>query len=144
MTTAAAQPSASGSRATSAWTRLSQMLPELVALGLRAEGDLGSAHPLEAMEKALAVHQFDEIIVATLPRHLSRWLRAGLPHRAERRFGLPVTLTAQVWGFTLVVKIGVTADVMRAYAEVLGFAVPDRGLACCSDWRPRRSHCFLA
>jgi len=34
---------------------------------------------------------FDEIIVATLPRHLSRWLRADLPHRAERRFGLPVT-----------------------------------------------------
>jgi hypothetical protein len=71
--------------------RLDQMLAELVALGIRAEGALGSAHPLEAMEKALAHQQFDEIIVATLPRHLSRWLRADLPHRAERRFGLPVT-----------------------------------------------------
>ena len=71
--------------------RLDQMLAELVALGIRAEGDLGGAHPLEAMQKALADHQFDEIIVATLPRHLSRWLRTDLPHRAERRFGLPVT-----------------------------------------------------
>jgi len=71
--------------------QLCQMLAELSALGISAEGDLGSAHPLEAIEKALAGHQFDEIIVATLPRHLSRWLRADLPHRAERRFGLPVT-----------------------------------------------------
>jgi len=71
--------------------RLGRMLTELHALGISAEGDLGSAHPLEAMEKALADQQFDEIIVATLPRHLSRWLRADLPHRAERRFGLPVT-----------------------------------------------------
>jgi len=71
--------------------RLGQMLAELGALGIPAEGDLGGARPLEAMEKVLAGHEFDEIIVATLPRHLSRWLRADLPHRAERRFGLPVT-----------------------------------------------------
>jgi hypothetical protein len=51
----------------------------------------GSAQPAEAMEKVFADHQFDEIIVATLPRPVSRWLRADLPHRAERRFGLPVT-----------------------------------------------------
>jgi len=43
------------------------------------------------MEKALAGHQFDEIIVAALPRRVSRWLGADLPHQAERRFGLPVT-----------------------------------------------------
>ena len=71
--------------------RLGRMLAELNALGISAEGDLGSAHPLEAMEKALADQRFDEIIVATLPRPISRWLRADLPHRAERRFGLPVT-----------------------------------------------------
>jgi hypothetical protein len=71
--------------------RLGQMLADLGAPGVPAEGDLGSAHPLEAMEKVFAGHRFDEIIVATLPRHLSRWLRADLPHRAERRFGLPVT-----------------------------------------------------
>jgi hypothetical protein len=78
--------------------RLGRILAELGALGIPAEGDLGSAHPLEAMEKALFDHQFDEIIVATLPRHLSRWLRADLPHRAERRFGLPVaTIITRRW-----------------------------------------------
>jgi hypothetical protein len=83
---------ASDEEATSqARQRLDRMLAELGALGIPAEGDLGGAHPLEAMEKALADHEFNEIIVATLPRHLSRWLRADLPRRAERRFGLPVT-----------------------------------------------------
>jgi hypothetical protein len=28
---------------------------------------------------------------ATLPRRVSRWLRADVPSKAERRFGLPVT-----------------------------------------------------
>ena len=71
--------------------RLDQMLADLGALGVPLEGDLGSPHPLEAMDKVLSDHDFDEIIVATLPRHLSRWLRADLPHRADRRFELPVT-----------------------------------------------------
>ena len=60
-------------------------------MGVPVEGDLGSPSPLEAMEKVLAGHQFDEIIVATLPRRVSRRLGADLPHQAERRFGLPVT-----------------------------------------------------
>jgi hypothetical protein len=61
------------------------------ALGVPVEGDLGSSDPLEAIEKARASRQFDEIIVTTLPQHISRWLRSDLPHQAERRFGLPVT-----------------------------------------------------
>jgi hypothetical protein len=71
--------------------RLGQMLADLGALGVPVEGDLGSAQPVEALEKVFTDHRFDEIIVATLPRPISRWLRADLPHRAERRFGLPVT-----------------------------------------------------
>ena len=71
--------------------RLSLMLAGLAALGVPVEGDLGSPDPLEAIGKACASRQFDEIIVTTLPRHVSRWLRADVPHQAERRFGLPVT-----------------------------------------------------
>jgi hypothetical protein len=67
------------------------MLAGLAGMGAPVEGDLGSSSPLEAIAKVLADHQFDEIIVATLPRRISRWLGADLPHQAERRFGLPVT-----------------------------------------------------
>ena len=71
--------------------RLNHMLADLAALNVPVEGDLGSPQPLEAIEKVFLDHQFDEIIVATLPRRVSRWLRADLPHQAERRFRLPVT-----------------------------------------------------
>jgi len=84
-------PATDEEASTQAWQRLGQMLADLGALGVPVEGDLGSAQPLEAMEKVFTDHRFDEIIVATLPRPVSRWLRADLPHRAERRFGLPVT-----------------------------------------------------
>ena len=84
-------PATDEEASTQARQRLGQMLADLGALGVPVEGDLGSAQPVEAMEKILTDHQFDEIIVATLPRPVSHWLRADLPHRAERRFGLPVT-----------------------------------------------------
>jgi len=71
--------------------RLSRMLTDLAALGVPVQGDLGSPQPLEAIEKVLADHEFDEIIMATLPQRVSRWLGADLPHQAERRFKLPVT-----------------------------------------------------
>ena len=86
-----ARPATDKEATAQAGQRLSLMLTGLAATGVPVEGDLGSPSPLEAMEKVLADHQFDEIIVATLPRRVSRWLRAGLPHKAERRFGLPVT-----------------------------------------------------
>src|SRR5208337_4324507 len=75
-------PATDEEASTQARQRLGQMLADLGALGVPVEGDLGSAQPAEAME---------EIFVATLPRPVSHWLRADLPHRAERRFGLPVT-----------------------------------------------------
>ncbi len=71
--------------------RLTETLADLATHGAAAEGDLGSSRPLEAMEKVLADGQFDEIIVATLPQPISRWLGTDLPRQAERRFKLPVT-----------------------------------------------------
>jgi hypothetical protein len=56
-----------------------------------AEGDLGSDKPLEAIDEVLKDHGVDEVIVATLPKRVSRWLGSDLPHQVERRFGLPVT-----------------------------------------------------
>jgi hypothetical protein len=71
--------------------RLGQILAELGELGAQADGHLGAANPVEAVEDTLANHEFDEVIVATLPRRVSRWLGSDVPERIERRFGLPVT-----------------------------------------------------
>jgi GABA permease len=71
--------------------RLSRMLARLTELGVAAEGDLGSDKPLEAIDEVLKDHGVDEVIVATLPKRVSRWLGSDLPHQVERRFGLPVT-----------------------------------------------------
>ena len=86
-----ARPATDQEATAQARQRLSVMLDGLAALGVPVEGDLGSCDPLEAVEKLCADRRFDEIIVTTLPQHVSRWLRADLPHQAERRFGLPVT-----------------------------------------------------
>ena len=86
-----ARPATDQEATAQARQRLRLMLAGLAGLGVPVAGDLGSSSPLEAMEKVLADHQFDEIIVAALPRRVSRWLHSGLPHQAERRFGLPVT-----------------------------------------------------
>ncbi len=71
--------------------RLSRILAELAELGVEAEGHLGSPHPLEAIEQVLGDRDVDEVIVATLPKRVSRWLGSDIPHQVERRFGLPVT-----------------------------------------------------
>ena len=57
--------------------------------------DVGSARvgdpdPMAAIMDAVGVRSFDAIVVCTLPRHLSAWLRLSLPHRARAVTGLPV------------------------------------------------------
>ena len=47
--------------------------------------------PMDAIEEALHDGDFDEIILSTLPPHLSRWLRMDLPSRVAH-LGLPLTL----------------------------------------------------
>ncbi len=74
-----------------AQSRLHEALARLRAEGLEARGDLGDSEPLTAIADALAVEQFDEIIISTLPSGISRWLGIDLPSRAERKFKLPVT-----------------------------------------------------
>jgi hypothetical protein len=86
-----ARPATDEEASAQARERLGLMLDGLAALGVPAEGDLGSSDPLTAIAAACPGRQFDEIIVTTLPQHISRWLKADLPHQAQRRFGLPVT-----------------------------------------------------
>lgn len=51
---------------------------------------LGDPDPLAAVMDAVHFTAVDEIVVSTLPRHLSAWLRLSLPHRVQAVTGLPV------------------------------------------------------
>lgn len=54
-------------------------------------GLLGGPEPLASVKEALAAGDYDEIIVSTLPKRFSRWLRQDLITQIER-LGLPVTV----------------------------------------------------
>jgi hypothetical protein len=59
--------------------------------GLEVEAAIvGDPDPFAAVGDAIRSHHFDEIVVATLPRGVSRWLRLSLPHRLRRWTDLPV------------------------------------------------------
>jgi uncharacterized membrane-anchored protein len=61
------------------------------AAGATADGSVSIRHdPMDAVEETIQDGQFDEIIVSTLPRSVSRWLHVDLPHRLAH-LGLPVT-----------------------------------------------------
>jgi len=70
---------------------LDQALPLLSeAAGSKVEGLIGAHEPLNAIQDAVNIEGFDEIIISTLPARVSRWLRLDLPHKLTG-LGLPVT-----------------------------------------------------
>jgi hypothetical protein len=65
------------------------------AAGTHVDGIVGAPDPVVAVHDAINLRGFDEIIVSTLPKTLSRWLKLDLPSKLSGT-GLPVsTITAQ-------------------------------------------------
>jgi hypothetical protein len=70
---------------------LQDALPKLsAAAGTEVTGDLGVPEPLAAIQDAVNLGDYDEIIISTLPLGVSRWLKLDLISKA-RGLGLPVT-----------------------------------------------------
>ena len=60
------------------------------AAGGPVEGMIGVPEPLAAIQDAINIHGFDELIISTLPQRVSKWLKLDLPSKAAG-LGLPVT-----------------------------------------------------
>jgi hypothetical protein len=70
---------------------LDAALPKLSeAAGHEVTGSLGDSEPLMAIQDAVNLGSYDEIIVSTLPLGISRWLKLDLVSKA-RALGVPVT-----------------------------------------------------
>ena len=63
---------------------------EIADGGEQLTGHVGDADPMAAISDTLHEREVDEIIISTLPRRLSRWMRLDLPSKV-RGLGKPVT-----------------------------------------------------
>jgi hypothetical protein len=70
---------------------IERALPSLTeAAGTPVEGIVGDPDPVAAVQDAINLRGFDEVIISTLPSKLSQWLRLDLPSKVSG-MGLPVT-----------------------------------------------------
>jgi nucleotide-binding universal stress UspA family protein len=60
------------------------------AAGDHVEGLVGDPSPMNAIQDAINLHGFDEVIISTLPARVSKWLKLDLPSKVTG-LGLPVT-----------------------------------------------------
>jgi nucleotide-binding universal stress UspA family protein len=60
------------------------------AAGRPVDGMVGDPTPMNAIQDAINLHGFDEVIISTLPARVSKWLRLDLPSKVAG-LGLPVT-----------------------------------------------------
>jgi hypothetical protein len=71
--------------------RLARARQRLEDEGLAITGSVGPPDPLAAIVECLAATVVDEILLSSLPRRSSRWLRGGLLRRLQRVTDLPIS-----------------------------------------------------
>jgi hypothetical protein len=77
--------------AAEASSELDQALPALrEAAGMQVDGIVGDPDPVAAVEDAINLQGFEEIIISTPSPRLARWLRLDLPSKVSG-MGVPVT-----------------------------------------------------
>ena len=66
-------------------------LEELRGKGVNVkDAKVGDGDPLAAVQDECNFNSYDEVIVSTLPLHMSKWLKVGLPQKVGHATGLPV------------------------------------------------------
>ncbi len=60
------------------------------AAGAHVEGKIGDPNPVDAINDAVNIDGYDEIIISTLPARVSRWMHLNLPSKLTP-LGLPIT-----------------------------------------------------
>ena len=84
-------PSATDRAYALARQRVDRALGDLRALGAAVDGEVGDPDAFEAVRLALGRFAADEIVISTLPRGLSQWLRRDLPARLRKGLDIPAT-----------------------------------------------------
>jgi hypothetical protein len=79
-----------GARA-AAKERLDSSLEELARVGIDADGEIGDADPVQAIEDALHTFGAEVIIISTHPQGRSNWLERGVVAAARERFEPAIT-----------------------------------------------------
>jgi hypothetical protein len=71
--------------------RLEESIGCLRKHGLRAQGTLGDADPMQAIADTLFGFPADEIVICLEEPERPHWMRKGVVERARERFHVPVT-----------------------------------------------------
>ena len=73
-----------------AQARLDQVVATLRDAGIEVTSEIGDENPLLAVGDCVQRGHYDLVIVSTLPKGTSRWLKADLPHRIATKYKVPV------------------------------------------------------
>ncbi|MGH2912143.1 MAG: hypothetical protein ACRDJ3_06675 [Solirubrobacteraceae bacterium] len=84
------QQDRSGGAHREAQIRLAAMLDRLDAAGLLSAGMIGDPDPYTSVMNALELFKVDDIVISTLPKARSGWLRANLIERVSNAATVPV------------------------------------------------------
>ena len=110
-------------RRASAGRRLDRTLAKLRDAGLRAEGHVVDNDPLTAVRDALAVEDYDEVVVSTHPESKSGWRRRNLVEEIRRTAGrIPVEHVVS----EVAARVGAKNVLVVANETVLGEPLLDR------------------